>query len=162
LRLRKIILIIVGLELLALPAAAYLYSGITLPDTTHVVSADIKSPPGVQRFFVSSDGPFAVTARKLSGQTKIFVSEKGHIGEVAYGGNTQLPGPDQGCVLSGSPDRQIIYTANQAIITRDGDAVSQAILVSVVHDKDISPVIEFMSASKAAHKNIPKAQACRL
>lgn len=130
-RKRNIFIGLIALEILALPAAAHLHANLKLTDRTHVIAAEIKSPAGFKRYFVSSDGPFTVTAKDLKGRIYISVFEAGIIGETSFGENAQLPGPPSHCAQTSAEKEQIIYGADRGTIKNTGDAVSQAVMFSI-------------------------------
>ncbi len=157
-RKRNIIVGIALLEILSIPAAAHLHANFNLPERTHIISAEIPSPAGLKRYFVSSDGPFVVTAKESSGLLHVSVAEKGRIGDVKFGENAQLPGPRNVCV-STSSDHEVIYTSSQGTFISDGEVISQTVLLQILYDTEDEPKLDFKAALKA--DKIPQAEACR-
>ena len=147
-RKRNIFIGILALEILALPAAAHLHANMDKSDRVNVIAAEIKSPSGLKRFFVNSDGPFVVTARNLVGPNQVNVFEHGKIGEAVFGGNSQLPGTTGTCTNIKNQETHIIYRADKATIKNKGEAVSQAVLFSIVYNPDYTPEIEFLALAK--------------
>lgn len=152
-RKRNIIFALLGLELLALPAAAYVFSDKVNILPSHVVAAEIDSPPGIMRFFVTSDGPFKVTGKDLTGDVQVFVFEHGQIGDVTFGGHSQLPGPAKTCRHFENTSEHLVYDGQKHILTAEADAISQAVLFTFVFDSDITPEISFKSSISPDIKN---------
>lgn len=142
-RKRHIIFALLGLELLALPAAAYVLSDNANILPSNVIAAEIDSPPGMKRFFVTSDGPFKVTGTNLSGVVEVLVFEHGQIGDVTFGENAQLPGPARNCQRYTNSSEQLIYTANKSILTSEAEAITQAVLFTFIFDESLTPKIDF-------------------
>ena len=157
-RKRKLIMAIIGLELLAIPAAALLMPEKVLGQTTNIIAAEIESPPGLKRYFVTSDGGFQISGKNLDGVVRVLVSEQGQIGPVEYGGFTQLPGPRQNCLNIDDGKKQIIYEADRPVLTQEADAISQAVLFMVVYDQALRPEIEFHP--KAEDQTLAYAKTC--
>ncbi len=143
-------------ELLTLPAAAHMWGEYKIQKKPHVIAAIIDENPGISRYFVSSDGPFTITADKLSGPVLTRVIQSGKIGDIVFGEKAQLPGPDLKCAETDT-DKAVIYAADKPTIVSKGEVVSNAVLITLVYDKSAAPKFDF----KAGHQQTPNAQACR-
>ncbi len=145
-RKRTIILGIAALELAAIPALAVIGPPNFDFDRTHIITAEIESPPGIKRFFVSGNTAFSIVASDLTGPVVTFIQPQGNIGEVRFGGNTQLPGAVKTCAIASGRRSEIIFASERGIVTSDGPAISQAILITISHNPSQDPTIEFHKA----------------
>jgi len=123
-----------------------------------VIAAEIKSPPGVQRFFVNSNVPFAITSRNYTGdiQTALFAS--GRIGNVEFGQNARLPGPALTCSHTQEGSKNVVYQSERSTFETPGGPIEESVLVSIRYDVSENPTFDFVRHEKA--KNIPTGQAC--
>lgn len=157
-RKRTIIFGIAALELASIPLAV-LFAGKSFAfERVNVIAAEIDAPPGVKQYFVSSDGAFDIISDNLTGPVMIGIQRQGNIGDVSYGGHSQLPGPQNHCAVIDRSEPHIIYHGQSGTILAPGDAVSQAVLVTIFHNQALHPDIEFVQQKKT--KSIQIAKTC--
>lgn len=159
-RKRTIIIGIAALELAAIPALAFIDTPSFDFDRTYVIAAEIDSPAGLKRYFVNSNAPFDIVAKDFKGPIFTTIKAHGQIGEVQFGENAQMTGTLQNCVTASSVvgAAKIIFKSTEGTITGNGSPVSQAVLVTIVHDLSQNPEIQFLKNQDS--KDFPQAEAC--
>jgi len=136
---RYVILAIAAIEIAALPAAAHKFANYEYVPASIVAAAEIKTNSGQSAYMVTSDGPFAISVKNLSGEANVRVFNKGTLNGTKFGDNAQMPGAASSCTISNKDTRSLIYR---------GD---------VEHDPAQTPKIKFVSDKKAKKYNDAKA-----
>ena len=159
-RKRNILLAIGALEIMALPAAANIFSGFNLADRSMVIAAEIPIKiPGEKRYFLTSNAPFAIIGQNMTGSVRVDIQESGHIGEITYGMSAQLPGPEKTCIHSDISNPRIIYQADKATIASDGQTIAQSVLLKIHFEMESEPKFQFLTAKE--FETYEPAKACK-
>lgn len=157
---RYIALGILAFELASLPAAAHIVMQslpTEAPAQTHAVLVDETETQ--QRFVVTSNIAFHVTASDFRGDVKVSLHKSGQIGASRFGDNAQMPGAALSC-MSVNELNTLVYQSKRKITIEDGEPLSQAILVVVDYEEKLmtetAPSIEFVSGIVETSQSQPQ------
>ena len=89
---RYFILGLIAVELAAFPAAAQILDKVVFSAPQKAINVVVSDKPGVKKYAVSSNAPFAVTSQSAIGEFDIIVHGSGIINGQRFGDNAQLPG----------------------------------------------------------------------
>lgn len=135
---RYIALGLITLELASLPAAAKIIGRITESDKATASVVLVDSIDGRKRFAVATTAPFYVSVTDATGDISVNIHKSGRIGEVQFGDSAQMPGVALTCsYLTG--EQHVIYQSERQTALRGGDILSQAVVVAIHFDKNLSP-----------------------
>jgi len=163
---RYIALGVLALELASLPAAAHIVLQsleTEVEPQTHAVLVDETTTQ--QRYVVTSNTPFHITANGFAGDIKVALHKSGQIGLSRFGDNAQMPGAALSC-MSVNETNNVIYKSKRKITIKDGDPLSQAILIVVdFEDRSESekiPTIEFASGISKTNETPPSSNCLKI
>jgi len=155
---RHILWSVIALELVSIPAAAQIIDRVAFSVPQKAIHVRVVSEPGVAKFVVSSNAPFAITAQSAIGEFKVNVHKSGLINGKRFGDNAQMPGAANNCGTLISPHKAKIYEADRKTAANKGEILSQAVIVEIRYDADITPDFKVLTETKA--KRISTAAAC--
>ena len=148
-RKRSILFGLVAVELMSIPAAASVVQKVRFEVKPHVAAGQLPTlREGQSRFLVSSNAPFSVVASGMIGEVDVAVQQRGEIAAQTFGEASQLPGPARACAVVLSAHDTVIYRADRRTAAQPGNAVEQAVVVTVAH-VGAAPDIEFVTDTAA-------------
>ena len=157
---RYLIFGLIALELAAFPAAAQILDKVVFSVRQKAIHVVVSDKPGVKKYAVTSNAPFAVTSESAIGEFDIVIHKSGQINGQRFGDNAQLPGAAQGCAMATSPLPTAIYRAHQKTAAQPGKILSQAVIIEIHYDPETAPNIKIMT--QEASKHIALGQACEV
>lgn len=155
---RYIALGLLAFEFASLPAAAHIVIQSLPSQTVEQTNAVlIDETDNQKRFVVTSENPFHISATDFEGHVNVSIHGKGSIGPTRFGNNAQMPGSALSCSKVDETSKTI-YQSVRKITTKEGDPLSQAVLVVIdykpengTHSK--APEIVFTSGQTTEEKN---------
>ncbi len=145
---------LIGLEILAFPAAAQMLDRVSFTVPQRAVHVQFPEEPGLARMFITSNAPFSITSEGVVGDYQISVTASGVIGGQHFGENAQLPGEAESCSTATRTDREVIYKAYQKTAKTRGGPVSQAVLVEIRYDKNLTPIFDVLTEKNSAEMTL--------
>ncbi len=138
------------LDILSIPAAAQIVDRVSfsVPEKVASVRLDVDQA-GMQRFVVASNGPFAVISENAVGEFNVKLVSKGNIKGHPIGENAQLPGALGNCALVTGQSPQKIYEAVRKTAKQSGEVLSQAVIIEINYDPQLSPEFKIMTGQNA-------------
>ena len=155
---RYFILGLIAVELAALPAAAQILDKVVFSAPQKAIHVMVSDKPGVKKYAVTSNAPFAVTSQSAIGEFEVLVHGSGQINGKRFGDNAQLPGAAQSCTMAASPSPTAIYRAHQKTAAQAGSILSQAVIVEIHYDPALTPDIKILTENDS--KTIGLGQNC--
>jgi len=116
---------------IAVPAMANLTDRVELNVPQIVMVKELPGAPGLRKFQVASNAPFAVVSQGQLSEFSISIETAGV--------NSQSVGQSQACAMPTSRQPTRIYTSRDKTAARRGSPESQAIILTVAHDEAITP-----------------------
>jgi len=158
---RYILLAIATLEIMALPAAANMFSGFDFGPRPFVIAAEIPvNQLGEKHYFVSSNVPFAIVGGNLGGQITTKLKPDGAIGQIDYGRDAILTEPKTNCAVIKAKEKEVIYISETATSKVDAKVIDQSVLISISYSKIHRPDFEFLPKHKV--DKLVRAKSCNL
>lgn len=161
---KKIFFTWVALEIVALPiaipATAQIVERIAFSFPPRIAAVELESKPGISRYVVATNAPFAVISEGVIGQIDVDIQVHGMINKTPFGTKAQSPGAKDACVTSLSPAPSIIYQAERKTAARRGEVLEQAVIVEMRYDPALEPKLRFEAAKSPEAMSIPTAQTC--
>ncbi len=142
---RYFLISLIALELAALPAAAQILDKVVFSVPQKAIHVLVSDKPGVKKYAVTSNAPFAVTAQSAIGEFEVLIHGSGQINGQRFGDNAQLPGAAQSCSMVVSPAPTAIYRAHQKTAAQAGSILSQTVIVEIHYDPALAPNIKIMT-----------------
>lgn len=149
---------LIALEIASIPVSAKIIENVAFSKPQSVVSVPFPTQPGVTRFMVSSNSPFAITSEEAIGDFEINIEVRGNLNGKPFGRNAQAPGLIQSCARQTSSKTTKIYEAERGTELREGDILSKTVMVEVRYDATINPNLQIVSKNKA--KKFLSAKSC--
>ena len=138
------------LDVLSIPAAAQIVDRVSFSAPQKVASVKLQTEElGLQRFVVASNAPFAIVTEDVTGEFNVTLRTKANINNQPIGENAQFPGAAQSCahVTSASPHK--IYEAVRKTAVKRGEVLSQAIVVDINYDPELTPEFKIVTQKNA-------------
>ncbi|MEP3892324.1 MAG: hypothetical protein ABJN69_17825 [Hellea sp.] len=155
---RYIAIGLIGLEVVSIPVSAQIIDKVAFSVPQKVISVPFPSEAGVTKFLVSSNAPFAVISENAIGEFQVNVQVSGQVNGNAFGSNAQLPGAESSCAAQTAASPTKVYEAVRKTAAQPGDVLTQAVIVQIRYDAEISPDFNIITQDKA--KRISSAAAC--
>ena len=153
---RYALLAFLAVEIASIPAAFAMLGNVSLERAPQIAAAELPlNTAGVTRYLVSTDAPFAVVSSGYDGPMQVTVQMSGQIGQMVFGGASQLPGPSSSCAMPDGSSDAVIYRADRPTAASEGSASDQAVVLILQHDPAVTPSFAFVAESDA-----PDAAAC--
>jgi len=149
---------IIALEIASIPVSAQIIDKVAFAKPQKVIAVPFPPEAGLTKFLISSDAPFAVISENAIGEFDVNIEVSGILNGNRFGSNAQMPGMASTCARQTSPRATKIYEAERKTAARDGDILTQAIIVEIRYDADIKPSLKIISQNKA--KRLPLGAAC--
>jgi len=147
---RYIVFGLIAAELAAIPVAAKAVMDFKYEPLQRVVSVPFPiETPGVAKFLVSSNAPFAVISEGETGQFDINIQLNGELNGAPFGNNAQMPGASKTCAAPLTRSASKIYEATRKIDAGAGEVLSRAIILEIRYSEDIKPNFKILSEKKA-------------
>ena len=134
---------LMALELASIPVSAQIIKKVTFSEPQKVVAVPFPSELGVTKFLVASDDPFAVISENAIGEFEITITARGKLNGRRFGSNAQMPGLATSCAA------QTSHEAEHKTATREGDILTQAVIVEIRYDQDTKPKLKIVTEKKA-------------
>ncbi|RZV41912.1 MAG: hypothetical protein EX271_07000, partial [Acidimicrobiales bacterium] len=147
---KKIFFTWVALEVVLLPvsipATAQIVDRIAFSVQPRIAAVELEAEPGMSRYIVASNAPFAVISEGAIGQIDVDIKVHGNLNKTPFGTKAQSPGPKQTCTTSISGSPNIIYTADRKTAAKRGEILQQAVMVEMRYDPAMKPTLRFEAA----------------
>jgi len=145
---------------LAIPATAQIVERISFSIPPRVAAVEFKADPGISRYIVSSNAPFAIISEGMVGDVNIDVTVSGQLITTPFGEKAQSPGPLNSCASIVGVAPRIIYTADRKTAAKRGKIIEQSIIFEIAYDGVAKPAISFEAFAKDGKVPMPKAKQC--
>lgn len=147
---RYIVFGLIAAELAAIPVAAKAIKDFKYEPSQRTVAVAFPiEQPGMAKFLVSSNAPFAVISEGEIGQFDINIQLNGDLNGAAFGKNAQMPGDPKACAAQLTRSAAKIYEATRKIDAAEGDVLTRAIILEIRYAEDIKPNFKILSEKKA-------------
>jgi hypothetical protein len=147
-----------AIEIASIPAAAQIIDKVAFSVPQKATHIRLAAEPGLAKFVVASNAPFAVIAENTIGEFNVSVHESGLINGRRFGTNAQMPGEAATCAALISPAGTVIYAAKRKTAAEKGDILSQAVIIEIRYAPEAKPDFKVLTQKNA--KSIQPAQAC--
>jgi len=155
---RYLVLAWLALEIASIPAAAQIIDRVAFTVPQKAIHVQLPEAPGLMRYAISSNAPFAITAGNAIGEFQVSVRHNGLVNGRPFGANAQMPGAAKTCAILLSPTQSVIYAADRMTAAEKGDILSQAVIVEIRYAKEATPNFKILTEQNA--KSINPAPAC--
>jgi len=122
------------------------------------VNVKLGAEPGVTRYMVYANAPFAVTSKDIIGQFDVAIYASGKVNDKPFGENAKQPGPKAACSLTKTTDEHVIYRSETGTIAGDGEILSKTVLVEIRYEPYYKPDVKILTQKKS--EDIHSAQSC--
>ena len=147
---KKWFLVLLALDILCIPVTAQIVDRVSFSAPQKVASVKLDvNQPGLQRFVVASNAPFAIISENAVGEFNVTLTTEDKINGRVIGNNAQLPGLQTTCAIALSTTPQKIYEAIRKTAVSRGEALSQAVIVDVSYDPALTPDFKFITQQNA-------------
>jgi len=126
---------------IAMPAMANLTDRVELSAPHIVVVKELPGAPGMRKFQVASNAPFAVISEGQLSEISVSIETEGV--------NSQRVGPSETCAMPTSRQPTRIYTARDKTAARRGSPESQSIIVTIAYDQAVAPNLSIVAMNDA-------------
>jgi len=151
---KKLFILLLCVDLLALPATAQMVDRVSFSAPQKVASVKLANhTAGLQSFVVASNAPFAVISEKAIGEFNVTLKTKDDINGYTIGDNAQLPGSQSTCSVATSSAPQKIYEAIRKTAASRGEVLSQAVVIEVRYDPELTPEFKIITQQNAIAVN---------
>ena len=140
---------LIALELTSIPVSAQIIKKITFSKPQKVIAVPFPSEVGITRFLVASDDPFAIISENAIDEFHITIMDKGKLNGRRFGFNAQMPGLATSCATQTSYSPTKIYESERKTALREGDILTQAIIVEIRYDEETKPKLKIVTEKKA-------------
>lgn len=140
---------LVALELASIPVSAQIIKKVTFSEPQKVIAVPFPPKLGVTKFLVASDVPFAIIAENAIGEFHINITARGKLNGRHFGSNAQMPGLATLCTTQSSYNPTKIYEAARKTAAKEGDILTQAVIVEIRYDEDTKPTLKVVTEKKA-------------
>ena len=155
---RYIALGVIALELASIPVAAQIVDRVSFSVPQKVIAVPFPPEPGLTKFLVASNAPFAVVSENAVGEFDVKIDLSGVLNGGRYGANAQMPGVPTACAVQTSPSSTKIYEAERKTAAQEGDILTQAVIIEIRYDPQTTPDLKIVAENKT--KRLPLATAC--
>lgn len=155
---RYIAIGIIALEIASIPVSAQIIDKVAFSVPQKAIAVPFPPEPGIAKFLVSSNAPFAVISENVVGEFNVSVHVSGMLNGNRFGGNAQMPGEANSCAAQTSPISTKIYEADRKTAAQKGDVLTQAVIVEIRYDAEINPSFKVLTQNKA--KGLTAGSAC--
>ncbi len=162
---RYIVLGLLALEVATLPVAAHFvhnsdfkFDKTAFETPQRAIHVKLNTKPGVTRYMVSANAPFAITSEGVEGILNVKIHNHGLVNGNAFGKNAQMPGPSAACVTPNSVHKKTIYASERGTVLREGGILSKSVLVDIRYDPSLSPKLKVLTQKKSS--GITPAKTC--
>ncbi len=145
---------------IGLPAAAQIVDRVIFsaaPRAAHVVTP---IAPGLTEIVVASNAPFTVLSQGAVGEMTMVLKVNGTINGTAFGAKAQHPGQISNCVLPTDATLTSLYTATRRTAANRGEVISQAVMILIKYDPDLTPSFAVKTLDAPEAKSAPAAMLC--
>lgn len=151
---KKWFIVALALDVLSIPAAAQMVDRVSfsVPQKVASVKLDVQTP-GLQRFVVASNSPFAIVSENVIGEFNVKLITKENINGHALGENAQIPGAQASCSATSSTAPRKIYEAVRKTAVKPGEVLSQAVIVDISYDPSLTPEFKILTQQNAFEIN---------
>lgn len=149
---------IIALEVVSIPVSAQIIDKVAFSVPQRAIAVPFPPEPGLAKFLVSSNAPFAVVAENTIGEFEVSIQVSGVLNGNRFGDNAQMPGEAQTCAAQISPSATKIYEGDRKTAAQKGDILTQAVIVEIRYDADTSPAFKVMTEDDAS--KLPQGHAC--
>ena len=149
---------LIALEIASIPVSAQIIDKYAFTKPQKVAAVPFPAEVGITKFLVSSDAPFAIISENAIGEFDVRVKVSGILNGQRFGQNAQLPGAAASCSAQTSKNATKIYEAKRKTASRDGDVLTQAVIVEVRYFPSINPKLRVISQNEA--KDFVSGTAC--
>lgn len=149
---------LIALELASIPVSAQIIKKVTFSEPQKVIAVPFPSELGVTKFLVASDDPFAVISENAIGEFDITITAEGKLNGRRFGSNAQMPGRAASCAAQTSHSPTKIYQAERKTAAKEGDILTQAVILEIRHDENTKPELKIVTEKKA--RKISSASMC--
>lgn len=147
---RNILIALIAVELASFPAAAKIIERLSVSEAPAVSVVLIDAINGRKRFAVASNAPFFIQTDDLIGNVTVQIHKSGQIGQSRFGDNAQMPGVSLACSRV-DEEEQVIYQSLRETSLDRGEILSQAVIVAIHYDEEISPSFHFDTGEADSH-----------
>jgi len=149
---------LVALELASFPVAAQIMGKAAFSPAQRTVAVPFPPQPGIAKFLVSSNAPFAIVSENAIGEFEVSVKVSGVLNGNRFGENAQMPGPATSCKAQTTLKSTKIYEAERKTEAKEGDVLTRAVIVEIRYEDRMRPNLKIISENKA--KKIKAGSAC--
>lgn len=149
---------IIALEFASIPVSAQIVDKVVFSVPQKVIAVAFPPEAGITKFLVSSNAPFAVISENAIGEFDISIQVSGNLNGNRFGSNAQMPGTATSCAAQTSPQSTKIYEAKRKTAAKEGDILTQAVIVEIRYDSDTKPELKIVTEKKA--RKISSASMC--
>ncbi|MEP6342460.1 MAG: hypothetical protein ABJ275_04020 [Maricaulaceae bacterium] len=147
---KKWFIVALAFDILSIPAAAQMVDRVSFSVPQKVASAKLKTEtPGLQRFVVASNAPFAIVTEDVTGQFNVTLQTNANINNQIIGSNSQIPGAATSCAHVTSTSPYKIYEAVRKTAAKSGDVLTQAVVVNIKYDPSLTPEFKIVTQKNA-------------
>jgi len=147
-----------AMEIASIPAAAQIIDRVVFKVPQKAIHVQLPDEPGITRYAISSNAPFAITVENAIGEFQVNVRDNGFINGKYFGTNAQMPGAAENCAVLLSDTQNIIYAADRKTAASKGDILSQAVIVEIRYTAEARPNFKVLTEENS--KAISTAQDC--
>ena len=150
---------LIALEIASIPVSAQIIDKYAFSKPQKVAAVPFPAEVGITKFLVSSDAPFAIISEDTVGEFDVRVKVSGILNGRRFGQNAQLPGAAASCSAQTSKKATKIYEAKRKTASKDGDVLTQAVIVEIRYSPNLNPKLKIISENKA--KGFIEGTACK-
>ena len=146
---RYFVLALIALEIATIPVSAQIINKIAFSKPQKVTAVPFPAETGITKFLVASDDPFAIISENAIGEYDINLKVSGVLNGQRFGHNAQLPGLVKSCTAQSSESPTKIYQATRKTAAKEGDILTQAVIVEIRYGADIKPDFKIVTEKSA-------------
>lgn len=140
---------LIAMEVASIPVSAQIIDKVAFSVPQKVISVPFPPETGIAKFMVSSNAPFAVVSENAIGEFDVSVQVSGSVNGNAFGSNAQMPGAATACAAQTTPSATKLYEADRKTAAQKGDILTQAVIIEIRYDPEITPDFKILTQDKA-------------